>query len=78
MAELIETDVLILGCGVAGGTVALQLADAGVPVILVTRAADPHDESVWGQYHRAWLLATPDELPPGCTEPGGVRPQSRA
>jgi L-aspartate oxidase len=41
--ELLETDVLILGCGVAGGTVALRLADAGVPVTIVTRAADPHD-----------------------------------
>ena len=29
MSECIETDVLILGCGVAGGTVALRLADAG-------------------------------------------------
>jgi L-aspartate oxidase len=38
-----ETEVLILGCGVAGGTVALCLADAGMPVTLVTRAADPND-----------------------------------
>ena len=50
MAELIETDVLILGCGVAGGTVALRLADAGVPVTLVTRAADPRDSNtLWAQ-----------------------------
>jgi L-aspartate oxidase len=50
VAELIETDVLILGCGVAGGTVALRLADAGVPVTLVTRAADPHDSNtLWAQ-----------------------------
>jgi L-aspartate oxidase len=48
--ELIETDVLIIGCGVAGGTVALRLADAGVPVTLVTRAADPHDTNThWAQ-----------------------------
>src|SRR5437870_3022814 len=43
MSECMETDVLILGCGVAGGTVALCLADAGIPVTLVTRAADPND-----------------------------------
>jgi L-aspartate oxidase len=50
VAELLETDVLILGCGVAGGTVALQLADAGVPVTLVTRATDPHDSNtLWAQ-----------------------------
>ena len=43
MSECMETEVLILGCGVAGGTVALCLADAGMPVTLVTRAADPND-----------------------------------
>jgi L-aspartate oxidase len=48
--ELIETDLLIIGCGVAGGTVALRLADAGIPVILVTRAADPNDSNTrWAQ-----------------------------
>ena len=40
MSECITTDVLIIGCGVAGGTVALRLADAGIPVTVVTRAAD--------------------------------------
>jgi L-aspartate oxidase len=50
VSELIETDVLIIGCGVAGGTVALRLADTGVPVTLVTRAADPHDTNThWAQ-----------------------------
>src|SRR5438128_5580571 len=50
MSACIETDVLILGCGVAGGTVALCLADAGIPVTLVTRAADPNDTNTnWAQ-----------------------------
>jgi L-aspartate oxidase len=50
VSELLETDVLIIGCGVAGGTVALRLADAGVPVTLVTRAADPNDTNThWAQ-----------------------------
>jgi L-aspartate oxidase len=35
--ECIETEVLIIGCGVAGGTVALQLADLGIPVTVTTR-----------------------------------------
>jgi L-aspartate oxidase len=43
VSDLIETEVLIIGCGVAGGTVALRLADAGLPVTVVTRAADPND-----------------------------------
>jgi L-aspartate oxidase len=45
VSELLETDVLIIGCGVAGGTVALQLADAGIPVTIVTRATDPHNSN---------------------------------
>jgi L-aspartate oxidase len=45
VTDLIETDVLIIGCGVAGGTVALRLADAGVPVTVVTRAVDPNDSN---------------------------------
>ena len=50
MSECVETDVLIIGCGVAGGTVALRLADAGWPVTVVTRAADPNDTNThWAQ-----------------------------
>ena len=36
-SECIETEVLIIGCGVAGGTVGLQLADQGIPVTVTTR-----------------------------------------
>ena len=39
MTNCIETDVLIIGCGIAGGTAALQLADAGVPVTVVPESA---------------------------------------
>jgi L-aspartate oxidase len=50
VSELIETDVLIIGCGVAGGTIALRLADAGIPVTIVTRGTDPHDTNThWAQ-----------------------------
>ncbi len=41
MNELFQTDVLIIGCGIAGATAALQLAAAGLDVTVVTRAADP-------------------------------------
>lgn len=48
--ELIETDVLIIGCGIAGTTAALTLADAGVQVTVVTRAKAPEDTStLWAQ-----------------------------
>jgi len=38
MPEIIETEVLVIGCGIAGGIAALQLAEAGIPVTVVTRA----------------------------------------
>ena len=33
--ERIECDVLIIGCGIAGATAALRLADMGKEVILI-------------------------------------------
>lgn len=41
MSGVYQTDVLIIGAGIAGGVAALQLADAGVEVLLVTRSTDP-------------------------------------
>jgi len=50
MSELIVSDVLILGCGIAGGTAALKLAEAGLQVTLVTRASQPGDTNTdWAQ-----------------------------
>ena len=40
MTELLQTDVLIIGCGIAGATAALQLAQAGLDVTVITRAND--------------------------------------
>ncbi|MFQ5652665.1 MAG: L-aspartate oxidase [bacterium] len=47
MTECIETEVLIIGCGIAGGTAALRLADAGIPVTVVTRAQSPHESNTF-------------------------------
>ena len=47
MSDYLETDVLIIGCGIAGGTAALQLAEAGVPVTVVTRAHKPEESNTY-------------------------------
>ncbi|RMH68447.1 MAG: L-aspartate oxidase [Gemmatimonadetes bacterium] len=47
MTDLIQTDVLIIGCGIAGGIAALQLADAGVPVVVVTRTEKPKESNTY-------------------------------
>jgi L-aspartate oxidase len=48
--ELIPTDVLVLGTGIAGATAALRLAQAGVDVTLVTRAELAMDTNTdWAQ-----------------------------
>ena len=47
---MLTTDVLIIGSGIAGGTAALTLADAGVPVTLITRAREAKRSStLWAQ-----------------------------
>lgn len=40
-----KTDILIIGCGIAGGTAALKLADAGKQVILITRAEHSYESN---------------------------------
>ena len=46
----IHSDVLILGCGIAGGTAALELADAGLDVVIATRAEEPAESNTyWAQ-----------------------------
>ena len=47
MAEKLETDVLILGCGIAGATTALTLAERGLDVTVVTPAGDPQETNTY-------------------------------
>ncbi len=47
MDELLQTDVLIVGCGIAGATAALQLAEAGLSVTVITRATDPAETNTY-------------------------------
>ena len=45
MIESLETEVLVLGSGIAGATAALDLADRGIHVLVVTRATDPQESN---------------------------------
>ncbi len=47
MPEYIETEVLILGSGIAGATAALELADLGVRVVMVTSATAPQESNTY-------------------------------
>ena len=50
MNEPLSTDVLVLGCGIAGGTAALELAEAGLDVLIVTRADQAEESNTyWAQ-----------------------------
>lgn len=47
MKEYVETEVLIIGCGIAGATAALELADEGLKVVVVTSADDPRESNTF-------------------------------
>jgi L-aspartate oxidase len=47
VSALIETDVLVLGCGIAGASVALGLARSGAQVTVVTRAQAAHESNTY-------------------------------
>ena len=50
MSDPVESDVLVLGCGIAGGTAALELAEAGLDVVIVTRAGQAEESNTyWAQ-----------------------------
>ena len=38
MNQVLRSDVLVIGCGIAGGTAALELAESGLDVAVITRA----------------------------------------
>lgn len=54
--ELVESDVLIIGCGIAGATAALQLArDRQQQIVIVTRAGDPEESNT--RYAQGGIVA---------------------
>lgn len=47
MQESLTCDVLIIGCGIAGGIAALKLGQAGLHVVLLTRSSDPKESNTY-------------------------------
>ena len=47
MSDHLETEVLIIGSGIAGSAAALQLADAGIPVTIATRSHNPAESNTY-------------------------------
>ena len=47
MPELYQSDVLIIGSGIAGATAALELAGQNVNVLLITRADEPQESNTY-------------------------------
>lgn len=45
MTDHLETEVLIIGCGIAGGIAALKLANSGIPVTVITRSKTPEESN---------------------------------
>ncbi|MDA2922132.1 L-aspartate oxidase [Patescibacteria group bacterium AH-259-L07] len=54
-----RTQVLIIGSGIAGASAALFLAEKDVPVIVVTRAKDPHESNT--KYAQGGIVGTIEE-----------------
>ena len=47
MSSPSETEVLVIGCGIAGGITALQLAEAGISVTLATLTLKPEESATY-------------------------------
>jgi L-aspartate oxidase len=50
LSQVLHSDVLVIGCGIAGGTAALELAEAGLDVTVITRASRAGESNTyWAQ-----------------------------
>ena len=62
-----ETEILVIGCGIAGLTAAIQLADAGREVTVITKTGDPGESNT--RYAQGGIIYTsPEDSPEQLTE----------
>jgi L-aspartate oxidase len=81
MREVHETEVLVIGCGIAGSVTALQLADAGVSVAVITRAHEPLESNTYfaqGGIVFRGIADSPDLLADDVTRAGADHSNPRA
>ena len=45
--QFLQTDVLVIGCGIAGASTALEAAKSGLKVLVVTKNADPVESNTY-------------------------------
>ena len=61
-AEALKTDILIIGCGIAGGSAALEAAKSGLKVIIITKSDELEDSNTF--YAQGGIVSLgPDDHP---------------
>jgi L-aspartate oxidase len=61
-----KSDVLIIGCGIAGGIAALHLANSGINVTIVTRSIEPEESNTF--YAQGGIIYKGDKDSPDLLE----------
>ena len=58
----IRTDILIIGCGIAGASAALEAADAGLDVVIINKDARAEESNTF--YAQGGIVSfAPDDQP---------------
>ena len=60
--EILKTDILIIGCGIAGASTALEAAKSGLKVVLITKNHKPEESNTY--YAQGGIVSLgPDDHP---------------
>jgi len=58
--KIIKTDCVVIGCGIAGSICALELANSGINVFLITNSAEPDETTT--RYAQGGIVYPPREI----------------